>query len=108
MKGAKTEQLEDVLVIWIGQVHLKNKTATHDFIKEQAEVHGQQIRVTNFVYKKRYVFCSKESDYSKDEQAYHIRWFYYEVQTHIPQFCLFFYPPDPNYSISHTIRQFIH
>jgi hypothetical protein len=67
LKGAKPEQLEDVLVIWIQQVYLKNKTATHDFIKEQAEVHGQQIRVTNVVYRKRYVFCSKESDHSKDE-----------------------------------------
>jgi hypothetical protein len=53
LKGAKFRDLEDVLVIWMGQVN-----ETDEVVKEQAKVAGQQqMGVTNFVYKNWYVFC---------------------------------------------------
>ncbi|XP_021916826.1 tigger transposable element-derived protein 6-like [Zootermopsis nevadensis] len=50
LKGAKHEDLEDALIIWIGQVNARNGTTTDGVIKEQAKVIGQQMGVTNFVY----------------------------------------------------------
>jgi hypothetical protein len=55
IKGTKLEDLMDVLVIWIGQLHTNNEPETYEVIKEQAKVLGQQISVTNFVYKNLYV-----------------------------------------------------
>jgi hypothetical protein len=57
--GAKLEDIVDALVIWIGQVNVKNVTATDEVIKEEAKVIGQQMCVTQFVHKNWYVFCSK-------------------------------------------------
>jgi hypothetical protein len=37
LKGAKFEDNEDVFVIWMGQVNVKNGSATDTVIKEQAE-----------------------------------------------------------------------
>jgi hypothetical protein len=37
LKGTKLE-LEDALVVWIGQVNAKNGTAADEVIKEQAKV----------------------------------------------------------------------
>jgi hypothetical protein len=50
LNSAKLQDHVDVLVIWIGQVSAKNGTAT-DELNEQAKVFGQQMSVTNFVYK---------------------------------------------------------
>jgi hypothetical protein len=44
----------------MGQMNVKNRTATEHVVKEQAKVIGQQISVTNFVYRNWYVFCSKK------------------------------------------------
>jgi hypothetical protein len=41
LKGAKLEDLEAVLIIWLGQVNLKNGTATDEVIKEQVKVLGK-------------------------------------------------------------------
>jgi hypothetical protein len=38
-------------VIWKGQVNVKNGTATDEVIKEQSQVIGQQMSVTNFIHK---------------------------------------------------------
>jgi hypothetical protein len=51
LKGAKLEDLADALVIWIWQVNVKNGKATDEIIKEQVKLLGQQMSVTNFVYK---------------------------------------------------------
>jgi hypothetical protein len=50
LKGAKHEDLEDALIIWIGQVNARNGTATDGVIKQQAKVIGQRMGVKNFVY----------------------------------------------------------
>jgi hypothetical protein len=52
--------LKDALVIWIGQVSAKNGRETNRVTKEQAKVIGQQMSVTNFVYKNLNVFCVKK------------------------------------------------
>jgi hypothetical protein len=62
-----TEDPEDALIIWIGQVNTKNGTGPDKVIKEQAKLRGQQMSVTNFVHKCWYVFCSRKLDYGKDE-----------------------------------------
>jgi hypothetical protein len=59
MMGAELEDLEDVLVIWIGQMHTNSETATDEVIKEHGKGLGEQMSVTNFVQKNLYVFCSK-------------------------------------------------
>jgi hypothetical protein len=59
LKGAKLEDLEDALVIRIGQVHTRNGTATAE-VMEQVNVSGQQMNLTNFVHKSWYVFCYKK------------------------------------------------
>jgi hypothetical protein len=48
VKGAKLEDLKDALVIWIWQVYTQNGTKTYKVVKEQANLHGQQVSVTNF------------------------------------------------------------
>jgi hypothetical protein len=53
LKGEKLEDPEDALVIWVGQMNVKNKTATVEVINEQAKVSDQQMSVTNFAQKKR-------------------------------------------------------
>jgi hypothetical protein len=55
----KLEDLEDALVIGIGQVNVKNGTAIDEVTNEQAKVIGQQMSGANFVHKNCYVFCSK-------------------------------------------------
>jgi hypothetical protein len=49
LKGSKHHDIEDELISWIEQVHVKNGTTTGDVIKEQAKVAGQQMGVTNVV-----------------------------------------------------------
>jgi hypothetical protein len=51
-------QLEDL--IWTGQVNVKNGTAADEVVKEQAKVIGQQMGVTDFIYKISCIFCSKK------------------------------------------------
>jgi hypothetical protein len=43
LKGEKREDLEDVSVIWIGQVYTNNETATDKIIKEQVKILVQQM-----------------------------------------------------------------
>jgi hypothetical protein len=57
-----------VLVIWIGQLHTNNETATDEVIKEQAKILGQQMSVTNFVKKKFFLFCSKKKKKKKKKK----------------------------------------
>jgi hypothetical protein len=59
---------------------------------EQAKIPGQQMNVTK----------------NETIKAYCIRWYCYTSVKYrnTPQFCLFSYPQDCNYSISHTIRHF--
>lgn len=47
-----------MLIIWLGQVNVKNITATYVVINK-AKVLGEQMGVTNFVHKNVYVFCTK-------------------------------------------------
>jgi hypothetical protein len=56
--GAKLEDFEDVLDIWIGQLNVRNGTAADEVIKEQMTVLGQQMNVTDIVHINCYVFCS--------------------------------------------------
>jgi hypothetical protein len=44
----------------VGQVNVKNGTATDTVVKEQVKVIEEQMSGTNFVYKNWYVFCSKK------------------------------------------------
>jgi hypothetical protein len=67
VKWLKGENLEDVLVIWIGQDNAKNETANDEVIEEQVKVLGQQISVTNVIHKNWYVFFSKNEIISKYE-----------------------------------------
>jgi hypothetical protein len=41
--GFFLEDLEDALVIWIGQINTKNGTAANEVIMKQAKVLGQQM-----------------------------------------------------------------
>jgi hypothetical protein len=52
LKGVKIEDLEDVLVIWVGQVNGKNAAATDEImsIKGTSKT-GQQMSVTVSVHK---------------------------------------------------------
>jgi hypothetical protein len=54
---------QEVLIIWIGQVHKKMLTAADEVIKKHAKVHGQQMSVTNFDHKNYYTFCSKKKQW---------------------------------------------
>jgi hypothetical protein len=40
-------------------VNARSRTVTDEIVKEQAELLGQQMSVTDFVNKNYYVFCSK-------------------------------------------------
>jgi hypothetical protein len=51
-KGTKFEDIEDASVIWMGQVNVKNGTATDEVIKEEVKAVGQQM--TNWLYKHWY------------------------------------------------------
>jgi hypothetical protein len=44
----------------MGQVNAKNGTAVDEVVYERAKVTGQQMDVTNFVYKNWYVFCFRK------------------------------------------------
>jgi hypothetical protein len=44
------EDPEDALVIWIGQVNVRNGTAADEVIKKQVKVIGQKLGMRNFVY----------------------------------------------------------
>jgi hypothetical protein len=55
LKGAKLEEHA-----WMEQVNVKNVTEMDEVVKELVKVIGQQMVVTNFVYKNWYVFCSKK------------------------------------------------
>jgi hypothetical protein len=45
------EDLENTVVIWTGQVNVKNGTATDEVTDEQVKILGRQMSVTNSVYK---------------------------------------------------------
>jgi hypothetical protein len=100
----KVEDLEDVLIIWIGQVNVKNGTAADEVIKEQAKVTGQQMSVTNSVHQNWYVFCYKNEIIVKMEPYKTV--LLKKLRTDSPQFCLFFYPQDCKYSILQPIWHF--
>jgi hypothetical protein len=55
-KDTKLEDHEDALVIWMGQVIVKNGSASNGIVNKQAKITEQQKGVTNFVYKNWYVF----------------------------------------------------
>jgi hypothetical protein len=57
LKSAEIEDLEDVLVIWLGQMNAKNGVAISKVTKEHVKVIELQISVINFVHKNWYV-CS--------------------------------------------------
>jgi hypothetical protein len=59
LKGAKLEDLEDVLVIWIVQVHANNGTSTDEVIKEQAK-NTLAADECDKLCKQKLVFCSKK------------------------------------------------
>jgi hypothetical protein len=74
-------------------------------------VHVSKILPTSFTFygiKKSISWYTKPSMYFTPKNgiiAYCIKWYYYTscyVQIHTPQFCLYLYPQDPNYNISHT------
>jgi hypothetical protein len=46
-KTAKHQDIEDTLIIWIGQVNVKNGTAADEVTKKQVKVNAQQMGVTN-------------------------------------------------------------
>jgi hypothetical protein len=47
LKGIKLKN-----IIWMGQMNVRNGTETDEFVKEHAKVIGQQMGVTNSVYRK--------------------------------------------------------
>jgi hypothetical protein len=47
LKGIKLKN-----IIWMGQMNVKNGTETDEFVKESAKVIGQQMSVSNSVYRK--------------------------------------------------------
>jgi hypothetical protein len=59
-KGAKLEDLEDALVIFIEQVNVLSGAVTNDLIKEHVEILVQQMSVTNFVHRNWYLFLYTE------------------------------------------------
>jgi hypothetical protein len=75
-KGAKLEDLEDALVIFIEQVNVLSGAVTNDLIKEHVEILVQQMSVTNFVHRNWYLFCSKKIGHGKGECC--IRWYCYK------------------------------
>jgi hypothetical protein len=58
LKDAKREDLEDMLVIWTGQVNEKSGTAADEEIKAHGKVFSND-NATNFVQKNWYVFFSR-------------------------------------------------
>lgn len=52
----KVEDLEDALVIWIGQMNTKKRTVATKVIKKQAKVLGEQISVDKFYTQKNSVY----------------------------------------------------
>jgi hypothetical protein len=59
LKGTKFKDHEDALVIRIGQVNVKNGTASHEVVKEKVKVIGQQMGVTNSGYRTGTYFAPK-------------------------------------------------
>jgi hypothetical protein len=55
-KDEKPEALQDALVCWVWQVYTQSGTETYKVVKEQAEVHGQDMSVTNFANKNCHIF----------------------------------------------------
>jgi hypothetical protein len=53
LKGAKLVDIQDALIIWIGQVNTKNGTASD-------EVLGTWMSVTNFVHRNYVLFSKNE------------------------------------------------
>jgi hypothetical protein len=51
IEGCKLEDLDDALVISIGQGNVKNGSKSHHVFKEQVKVTGLQMTVTNFAHK---------------------------------------------------------
>jgi hypothetical protein len=51
LKGAKLEDPKDALVVCVGKVNTKNRTAPDNAIKHQVKVLGRQFSVTDFVHK---------------------------------------------------------
>jgi hypothetical protein len=43
LNGAKLQDLDDDYVIWIGQVHIKNGTATDEVITQHVKALRQQV-----------------------------------------------------------------
>jgi hypothetical protein len=67
LEGAKHRDLEDTLLIWLGQVNAKMEQQVMK-LQGSREIIGQQMSVTNFVPKSCYVFCFKsEVQYNKDD-----------------------------------------
>jgi hypothetical protein len=71
LKGAKLEDLEDALVIWIGQVDTNNETATDGVVKEQAKILRKQMSVTmsQILYTKTSKYFAPKTDrITKDDK----------------------------------------
>lgn len=51
LEVTKFEDLEDALVIWLGQVNVKNETSTDEVIKEEVKAAGQQMSLANCSYR---------------------------------------------------------
>jgi hypothetical protein len=52
LKGTKLEDLEHVLVTWMGQVNSKNGTATDEAVKEQVKVNWKADGCDRFCIQK--------------------------------------------------------